>query len=121
FKIKVRVGNPDSKLQAGLFCTGSFDLPERKGVPAIPAEALRRDEGRSIVWVVESGKAVSREVVESGAADGWIFLQRGLRGGETVVVSGAGGLHDGAAVEVQPSTSASPAPQGAAGAAKTAG
>lgn len=101
FKVKVRVENRDGSLQAGLFCTGTIRLPERTGRPAVPSEAVTRDEGRSVVWVVDGGKVRSQAVVEAGSADGWVFLRDGFKGGEKVVTAGAGALHEGAEVRVE--------------------
>lgn len=99
FRVKVEVDNRDGRLQANLFCTGRFDLPAQASTAAVPAEAMQRDEGRSFVWVVEGGEVRRRAVREAGADDGWIFVEDGLRDGEEVVVAGAGGLHEGAAIE----------------------
>lgn len=102
FRVKVEVDNADGSLQANLFCTGRFELPVRSDAPAVPAEAVQRDEGRSFVWIVNDGKVSQRIIREAGASDGWIFVEDGLRGDEDIVVAGAGGLHEGAAVEESP-------------------
>lgn len=101
FKVKVQVDNKDGALQAGLFCTGVIKLPVEAGRPAIPASALNKDEGRSTVWVIADGKAHARPVVVNGSTDGWVFVDEGLKEGEAVVSGGAGGLFDGAPVNVQ--------------------
>ncbi len=100
FTVKVEVDNRPLGLPAGLFCTGSFALPERIGLPSVPASAVQRDEGRSFVWVVGEGKVSRRVVREAGAADGTVFVESGLEPGERVVTAGAGGLFEGAEVEI---------------------
>lgn len=109
FKVKVQVDNAEGALQAGLFCAGTFRLPVERDRPAIPAGALVKDEGRSSVWVIEGGKARRKNVVVDGTADGFVFVEDGLKPGERVVTGGAGGLFDGAAVEVQAGAGSSPA------------
>lgn len=103
FRVKVAVNNRDRALQAGLFCTARITLPAREDLPAVPAQALSRDEGRTWVWLVEDGRARRRPVQEGPAADGWVTILEGLTPGDTVVVDGAGGLLDGAPVAVRPS------------------
>lgn len=112
FRVKVRVDNREGSLQAGLFCTGTFRLPEQASRAAVPAAAVTRDEGRSIVWVVDGGKVRSQTVVEAGSFEGWVFVRDGLKGGEKVVVTGAGALHEGAdvTVEGEPGTAAAQTP-----------
>ena len=100
FLIKVRVDNPEGRLKAGLFCSGLLSLPSTKGGIAVPSAALLNDEGRSFVWVAESGK-VQRRVIQVGVnAEGFVQVTDGLQTGEKVVVEGVGGLMDGSLVEV---------------------
>ena len=100
FLIKVRVDNQEGRLKAGLFCSGLLSLPSVKGGIAVPSAAVLNDEGRSYVWVAESGK-VKRTFVEVGAnAQGVVQVTNGLQVGEKVVVEGLGGLMDGSLVEV---------------------
>ncbi len=98
FLVKVAVDNRDGKLQAGLFCSASFKLPLIKDQMTIPTAALSRDEGRSTVWIVESGKAHLRNVREGGSLNGWVWILDGLKQGDKVVTEGAGGLTEGAEV-----------------------
>jgi len=103
FKVKVSADNKDGTLQAGLFCTAQFDLPVEKNKMIIPDQAIDRDEGRSTVWVVEDGKAVSRVVTEGGAFDdGKVLILQGLKPDDKVITEGASGLTDGTEVEVKP-------------------
>ena len=100
FLIKVRVDNQEGRLKAGLFCSGLLSLPSTKGGIAVPSAALLNDEGRSFVWVAESGK-VQRRVIQVGvSAEGFVQVTDGLQTGEKVVVEGVGGLMDGSLVEV---------------------
>ena len=101
FLVRVEVKNPEGRLQAGLFCTGTFQLPLRKKQTAIPASALIRDEGRAIVWIIENGTARKRTVEEGSFFNGWVWVNRGLNAGETVITEGQGGLTDGDRVTVR--------------------
>lgn len=98
FLVKVTVNNNDGLLHAGLFCTAVFKLPVKKNSPSVSAEAIIRDEGRSTVWVVSHGKVYSREVQEGAKMNSKIMILKGLAPGEKVVVSGYGGLSEGASI-----------------------
>lgn len=100
FRVKVEVDNGDGGLQAGLFCAGTFELPPRTGVAAVPVSSLQRDEGRSFVWVILGDKVTQRVVREAGTEGDWVYLDDGVSAGEQVVSQGAGGLYEGAAVSV---------------------
>ena len=95
FLVKVSVNNSDGRLHAGLYCTAAFSLAVEKNNPSVPAEAIIRDEGRSMVWVVSNGIVHSREIKEGSKMDGNIMILKGLQPGEKVVISGYGGLTEG--------------------------
>jgi RND family efflux transporter MFP subunit len=102
FQIKVRVDNQEGRLKAGLFCSGLLSLPSVQGGIAAPSAAVLNDEGRSYVWVAESG-IVKRRVIQIGTTAGeFVEVTDGLETGEKVVVEGVGGLMDGSPVEVTP-------------------
>ena len=101
FLVKVTVDNKDGDLQAGLFCSAVFKLPLRKDQMSVPAEALSKDAGRSVVWVVEDGKAYPREVKDGGPANGHAWILSGLNPGDVVIIKGAGGLMKGMPVVVK--------------------
>jgi len=61
-------------------------LEERKNVLAIPAKAVKRDQGRNVVYVLTDGSPQLREI-KVGWRDGrWIEIASGLTEGETVLL-----------------------------------
>ncbi len=59
---------------------------ERQGVLAIPTRAVRRERGRTLVYVHENGQAQPREV-RLGWRDGpWVEVVSGLQEGETILL-----------------------------------
>lgn len=104
FTIKVQVKNPDYTLPDGLFCTGTFNLPTLKNKPAVPKDALDEQEGQSIVWVIKDGKAHQQQVTE-GVTDGnWVMIDKGVKIGDTVAISGTSILIDGYPVRIKKNT-----------------
>ncbi len=61
-------------------------LDQREGVLAVPSKAIQREKGKTIVYVLEGGRAEPREV-KVGWRDGpWIEVVAGLEEGEMVLV-----------------------------------
>ena len=66
----------------------------------VPSAAILVRSGKSIVFVVQDGKAVAREVAGGLQNDGWTEILSGLAAGETVVTEGQTQLRDGLPVNV---------------------
>jgi len=61
-------------------------LDERSGVLAIPAKAVQRQRGKTMVYVLADGRAEPREI-KVGWRDGpWIEVASGLAEGETILL-----------------------------------
>lgn len=65
----------------------SIFLETRKSVLTIPLSAIRRERGQRFVTVMEDGKPVARKVETGWTSGGMIEVVKGLKEGETVVVS----------------------------------
>lgn len=65
-------------------------LEARPGVLAVPVEAVKREKGKTLVYVLVNNQAEPREV-KTGWKDGpWIEVAGGLQEGETVLLTGSG-------------------------------
>ena len=61
-------------------------LETRKGVLAIPARAVKRERGKSMVYTLDNGQATARQI-RTGWRDGpWIEVATGLKEGQTVLM-----------------------------------
>lgn len=75
--------------------------PAVKGVLVPPAAIVQR-EGRSVVFVVENGKAAQRAVAPAALDVGAMkLLPEGVKAGDRVVVSPPPALQDGASVSIE--------------------
>lgn len=83
--------------EAGAVEAGTVQTGGGSGV-AIPAAALRRDDGRDVVFVVRDGAAERRAVNVGSENETEVMIVSGLDPGERVVVEGPSDLTDGAAV-----------------------
>jgi RND family efflux transporter MFP subunit len=102
--VKVRVGFdkldprvlPDMAVKVAFHDTGSA-APGRMVV--VPRSALRNQEGREVVYIVQSGRAERRAVTVSSAEGDEIVLTAGIAAGDKVIVDSPAGLADGVKVK----------------------
>ena len=69
----------------------------------IPKAALHEANGKELVWVLDNGKAESRDVTLGAEKSDEVVVSAGLRAGEKIILDESGPLADGAPVtEAQP-------------------
>jgi RND family efflux transporter MFP subunit len=79
-------GDYEELLRPEMTTNVTIFLDARRGVPAIPAQALRREQGRSVVYVLTDSRPRRREV-KVGWRDGqWVEVVDGLVEGQTVLL-----------------------------------
>jgi multidrug efflux pump subunit AcrA (membrane-fusion protein) len=61
-------------------------LEDRSGVLAVPARAVKRQRGRTVVYVLVDGRPELREVTVGWRDGQWIEIAEGLKQGETVLL-----------------------------------
>lgn len=80
----------DGLLKPDMTASVTILLEARPGVLAVPAEAVKREKGKTLVYVLRNGQTEPREV-KTGWKDGpWIEVAGGLKEGETVLLTGSG-------------------------------
>ena len=107
---------PQAGLRQGLFARGSIEL-QRTETLVVPVSAVRVDQARPYVLVVQGGKALQRtvelgargEATIDGRIESAVELTSGVIAGDTVLRASAGALRDGTAVNVA-APAAAPAP-----------
>jgi RND family efflux transporter MFP subunit len=77
-----------------------IDAEERTDTVLIPAEAVVREGGETVIFVAAGSRAERRSVKTGIADEARIEITDGLRAGELVITRGHLGLTDGAAVTV---------------------
>ncbi|MES2657161.1 MAG: efflux RND transporter periplasmic adaptor subunit [Verrucomicrobiota bacterium] len=68
---------------------------------SVSKEAVQKDDGRDVAWVVQDGKVERRAITVSNVNGTTATLTAGLSQGETVVLNPPSTLTDGAAVTVE--------------------
>lgn len=84
----VAIENPDGKLKPDMTANVTVSLDERKGVLAVPDRALRRERGRTVVYVAAGAGAGAepREVKVGLRGGGMAEIVSGLAEGERVQI-----------------------------------
>jgi len=78
------------RLRPEMTASVTIFLEKREGVLAVPAKAVQRRRGKTIVYVLADGPAKPREI-KAGWRDGrWIEVASGLEEGETVLLGAPG-------------------------------
>ncbi len=105
--VKVRVGFerpdprilPDMSVKVAFQSAGEAESPTVRASLTLPASAVRRDHGQSIVWIVRDGHVERRAVTVGEARGGEVKILDGIHGGERVVVDGPDRLAEGMRVK----------------------
>ena len=100
--VEVDLPNKDHVLKGGMFARVEILVGSHRNAIQIPIDAVSRLEDAQYVYIVREGKA-QRMPVEIGVReDNRVEITKGLDGSEQVIVSGKDLVHDGTAVQAQP-------------------
>ncbi|HEU5049847.1 MAG TPA: efflux RND transporter periplasmic adaptor subunit [Gemmatimonadales bacterium] len=93
-------GESAREARPGFLARITFQLEPRTGVLLVPAGAVLDAAGGTSLFTVSGGRAERRTVERGGNYAGRVEITSGLSAGDTVVVSGATMLQNGAAVRL---------------------
>ncbi|MGA9441853.1 MAG: efflux RND transporter periplasmic adaptor subunit [Methyloceanibacter sp.] len=100
-KMRAVIPNPDQTQRPGQFVTAKVTLADKHAVVLIPAKAVAQDEGGHYVYVVEKDNTVHQQGVTVGSEyKASYVIEKGVKPGDRVVVTGLQKVHGGAQVEV---------------------
>ncbi|MDJ0513916.1 MAG: efflux RND transporter periplasmic adaptor subunit [Methyloceanibacter sp.] len=123
-KMRAVIPNPDKTQRPGQFVTAKVTLADQHKVVLIPAKSVAQDEGGHYVYTVDKNDKVNRQSVTIGPEyKASYVIEKGLKPGDRVVLTGLQKVHAGAQVEVITAdgnkTSADNVDSGKTGAGKT--
>ncbi|HWC72708.1 MAG TPA: efflux RND transporter periplasmic adaptor subunit [Gemmatimonadales bacterium] len=81
--------------------SGAAQAVERPRI-IVPAEAVRSENGRDVVWIVRDGRLQSRDVDAGPVSGNFREIRSGLSGGEQLLVGGVETPKEGQRVKVGP-------------------
>lgn len=99
FLVKADIGNAAVRL--GQTATVLVEMPQTAGIVKLPLSALKEEQGKSIVWLVDrSSMTVRAQPVQVAGADGnEAVIAAGLQTGQVVVTAGVHVLNPGQKVK----------------------
>ncbi len=103
FLVKADIGSAASAgVRLGQTATVVVELPKTTGVVKLPLSALKEEQGRSVVWLVDKASmTVNPQPVQVAGADGNdAVITGGLTPGQTVVTAGVHVLNPGQKVKL---------------------
>lgn len=102
YPVEVEIANvPGKELKAGMYGTANFELPKQQPALLISRSAFYAGVNSNSIFVLEGGKAVTRQVVAGRTYGDKVEVREGLKEGETVITSGQVNLVNGTPVTVQ--------------------
>jgi len=88
FTVTVHLDNADERLRPGLTADTEILVDERENVLTVPSEAVRRSEGKQVVYIAAGDRYETREVVTGYRDLRYTEIKSGLQEGEEVVIMG---------------------------------
>ena len=85
-------------LRPGTYVEVLFLVDDRPAVVAVPYEAVRRESGRTYLFVVSGDRAFRRDFQVGATQGGLVEIPSELAVGEMIAVEGMDGLYDGVQV-----------------------
>jgi membrane fusion protein (multidrug efflux system) len=98
FKATATIENQDGHLAPGMFGRFNVAYEKHSGALLIPAAAVIEEDNETVVYVVNDGSANRRAIEVGIESDGLVEVLGGLDADEKIVITGQGGLRDGAKV-----------------------
>ena len=101
YEVKATILNHDGQLLPGMICQAFTNYMQGSTGVFVPANLVQLDgDNKTFVWVVNSGKAVKREITISGETAQGAQVSGGLSAGDQLIVSGQQKVSNGMSVEI---------------------
>jgi len=101
-RILTEMGAKVEFLQAARPAAAGANQPVERPRIIVPAEAVRSENGRDVVWIVRDGRLQSRDVDAGPVSGNFREIRSGLSGGEQLLVGGVETPRDGQRVKTAP-------------------
>jgi hypothetical protein len=101
-RILTEMGAKVEFLQAPRPSAAGANQPAERPRIIVPAEAVRSDNGRNVVWVIREGRLQKRDVDAGPVSGNFREIRSGLSGGEQLLVGGVETPREGQRVKTAP-------------------
>jgi len=100
YPVKITLDNPEGLIKPGMFAKVELATDEKADVMAVKSEAVVLKNEKTIVYVVQDDKAVSKEVTTGLDTGVDIEIVKGLAQGDKVIIKGQTLVDEGHKVKV---------------------
>ncbi|GAB6171846.1 efflux RND transporter periplasmic adaptor subunit [Paradesulfitobacterium aromaticivorans] len=100
YAVKVVVENINGTIKPGMFAKVEMPTQTRTAVLAVKSEAIVTKNGKPVVYVVENGAAVEKEVTTGLDTGALVEITKGLNQGDQVVIKGQTFVEQGSKVKI---------------------
>ncbi len=100
YTVRVYVENSEKNIRPGMNGEIKAGLDTVESAVIVPGSAVLEKEDRKVVYVVEDGKAIEKEVTIGLDTGDYVEIKEGLKEEEEVIVEGQHYVEDGAKVKV---------------------
>lgn len=100
FLVTVEISNPGHEIKGGMYAEVALVVARQEEALAVPQFAIVNRDDAQVVFVVQDGKALAREVEVGLTLGNLAEIVSGLEPGDEVIVEGQYAVSDGAPVEV---------------------
>ena len=100
FRVTVSLDNPDNVLKPGMFARVNVRYDSNEDTLLVAREAVVTQKDENSVFVAKSGRAMKQTITLGYTMGSTVEVLDGLGEGDQVVITGQGGLRDGASVRV---------------------
>ncbi|MHB1406514.1 MAG: efflux RND transporter periplasmic adaptor subunit [Desulfitobacteriaceae bacterium] len=100
YAVKVAVENRNGTIKPGMFAKVEMPTQTRTAVLAVKSEAIVSKNGKPVVYVVENGAAVAKEVTTGLDTGALVEITKGLNQGDQVVIKGQTFVEQGSKVKI---------------------
>ena len=106
----VQIPNKDRALRGGMFASGKVTLAAGPAVPTLPQTAVRSESGQTVIWSIDNGRLVRRQVVVGArdATSGRIEIRTPIGADLPVLAARVDNLREGAPAVIKPGQAAQP-------------
>ncbi|MBR4572653.1 MAG: efflux RND transporter periplasmic adaptor subunit [Prevotella sp.] len=101
YEVKATISNGSGELLPGMICNAYTNYMQGTTGVFIPADLIQLDsDNKTFVWVVNSGKAIKRQIFISSETAQGAQVSGGLSQGDKIIVSGQQKVSNGMKVEI---------------------
>lgn len=100
YSVKINLKNNNGDIKPGMFANAEIPLDGKSNVLSVPSESIIIKDGKNVVYIVEDGLAIEREI-EIGLDTGTeVEVLKGLKEKDMVIIRGHNYVKDGEIVKI---------------------